>query len=446
MKWWFRRKLYTQILVCIVIGVTLGLTFGEGVSVIQPVGTAFIRLLKMLIVPLTFLTLVAGLTKLDGIKSLRSIGGMTLLYYAASSLLAGGIGMILALILQPGKGMTLEPVAAAAAKASEFNFVDSLVHWVPTNPVEALASTNMLQIIFFAIVAGVALLAMGRRGQRLTALADDGAELMIRVADFVMKIAPYGILALVANMTATLEIETLKEVGKFVLTQQISLLILLVVVYPLIIRFIGRLSPLEFYRNVSPAMLVAAGTTSSAATLPISMGVAREHLGASEKVWGFTLPLGATINMDGMASCIGVIAVFSCNLYGLTITPALMLQFLFLGLVMSVGTAGVKGAGIVTSTILLQATGVPTVVIVPILASVWPVLDIGNTCCNVTGDLAATAVLASRFGMLDEDVFHDRATRLRSGQTAPGTGPADRPRGTENSTGDEDDDSGKTGS
>ena len=271
MKWWFRQKLYTQILVCIVIGVTLGLTLGERVSVIQPVGTAFIRLLKMLIVPLTFLTLVAGLTKLDGVKSLRSIGGMTLLYYAASSLLAGGIGMTLALILQPGKGMELKQ---------------------------------------------------------------------------------------------------------------------------------------------------AAGTTSSAATLPISMGVAQENLGASEKVFGLTLPLGATINMDGMASCIGVIAVFSCNLYGMAITPALMLQFLFLGLVMSIGTAGVKGAGIVTSTILLQATGVPTVVIVPILASVWPVLDIGNTCCNVTGDLTATAVLASRFGMLDEGVFNDRTTGLRTGQTA----------------------------
>ncbi len=446
MKWWFRRKLYTQILVCIVVGVALGLIFGDGVSVIKPVGTLFIRLLKMLIVPLTFLTLVAGLTKLDGIKSLRSLGGMTLLYYAASSLLAGGIGMALALIVQPGRGMSVEAVKGATTRAAEIDFVDSLVHWVPTNPVEALASANMLQIIFFSVVVGVALLAMGKRAERLAALASDGAELMIRVTEFVMKIAPYGILALVANMTASVEIGTLKEVGKFILTQQVSLLVLLVVVYPLIIRFIGRLSPLGFYRNVSPAMLVAASTTSSAATLPISMGVARENLGCPEKVWGFTLPLGATINMDGMASCIGVIAVFSCNLYGLPITPGLMLQFLFLGLALSIGTAGVKGAGIVTSAILLQATGVPTPVIVPILASVWPVLDIGNTCCNVTGDLTATAVLASRFGMLDEGIFNDRTTRLRRGETALAGGPADGGQGIRSTAGDEDDDRGKTGS
>ena len=417
MKWWFRQKLHTQILVCIVIGVAFGVVFGEQISVIKPVGTVFIRLLKMLIVPLTFLTLIAGLTKLDGIKSLRSLGGMTLLYYAASSLIAGTIGMALALMIGPGRGLTVEAAEGAAAKADEFNFVDSLVEWVPTNPIEAFVSGNMLQIIFFAVIVGITMLAMGKKADRLVALANEGAALMIRITEFVMKVAPYGILALVANMTASLKVDMLGEVGKFILTQQISLLVLLVVVYPLAVRFVGRLNPLRFYRNVSPAMLVAASTTSSAATLPVSMGVAEENLGVPEKVWGFTLPLGATINMDGMASCIGVIAVFSCNFYGLPITPGLMLRFLFLGLALSIGTAGVKGAGIVTSAILLQAANVPTVVIVPILASIWPILDIGNTCCNVTGDLVATTVLASRFGMLDEDVFNDREIRHKGGKT-----------------------------
>jgi Na+/H+-dicarboxylate symporter len=238
-----------------------------------------------------------------------------------------------------------------------------------------------------------------------------------------MKVAPYGILALVANMTASLKADVLGEVGKFILTQQISLLILLVVAYPLAIRFIGRVNPWQFYRRASPAMLVAASTTSSAATLPVSMDVAEENLGAPEKVWGFTLPLGATVNMNGLASCLGVIAVFSYNVYDLPITPGLMLRFLFLGLVLSVGCAGVKGAGIVTSAIMLQAIDVPTGVIVPILAAIWPVLDIGNTCCNVTGDLVATTVLASRLDMLDKDIFNDTAGR-RKGK------PTDRQAGT----------------
>jgi Na+/H+-dicarboxylate symporter len=422
MKWWFRRQLHTQIFICIGIGVLLGVVFGERVSVIQPVGTVFIRLLKMLVVPLTFLTLIAGMTKLDGIKALRSLGGVTLLYYGVTSLVATGIGMTLALILQPGKGMTIETVEGATAKAAEFNFVDSLVQWVPANPVEAFASADMLQIIFFAVIVGITMLALGKKAERLVVLVNDGADLMIRITEGVMKVAPYGILALVANMTASLKLDMLGEVGKFILTQQISLLVLLAVVYPLALRFIGRVSPWQFYRKASPAMLVAASTTSSAATLPVSMDVAEKNLGAPEKVWGFTLPLGATVNMDGMASCLGVIAVFSCNIYGLPVTPDLMLRFLFLGLALSVGTAGVKGAGIITSAILLQATHLPTGVVVPILASIWPVLDIGDTCCNVTGDLVATTVLASRFGMLNKDVFNDRSVRHKSKPTGRETG------------------------
>ena len=419
-RWWFRRRLHTQILVCIVIGIALGLLVGKYVWVIEPVGTLFIRLLKMLIVPLTFLTLVAGLTKLDGIQSLRSLGGMTLLYYAGTSFLAGAIGMTLALLVMPGQGLTPEAAGAAVATPSDFNLLDSIVQWVPTNPIEALATTNLLQIIFFAILVGVALLAMGPKAERLTVLVRDGADMMIRITEWVMRVAPYGILALVANLAATLKREMLGEVGKFILTQQISLILLLVAVYPLMIRFLGRLSPWRFYRNASPAMLVAASTTSSGATLPVSMGVAEDNLGAPEKVWGFTLPLGATVNMNGMASCIGVIAVFACNVHGLEITPGLMVRFLFLGLALSVGTAGVKGAGIVTSAILLEAIHVPTEIVVPILASIWPVLDIGNTCCNVTGDLVTTAVLSSRFGMLNKEIFDDPRTRYHSG---PGSRP-----------------------
>jgi Na+/H+-dicarboxylate symporter len=412
--WWFRQELRTQIFICIGIGVLLGVVFGERVSALQPVGTVFIRLLMMLVVPLTFLTLIAGMTKLDGIKALRSLGGLTILFYGVSSIIAGGIGLTLALIMMPGKGLTLETAAGATAKATEFNFVNSIVQWVPTNPVEALASTNMLQIIFFAVLVGITLLALGKKAERLVALVNDGANLMILMTEWVMKTAPYGILALIANMTASLKADMLGEVGKFILTQQIALLVLLIVAYPLAFRFIGRLNPWRFYRQVSPAMLVAASTTSSAATLPVSMGVAEDNLGAPEKVWGFTLPLGATINMNGLAFCVTVIAVFSCNIYGVEITPSLMIQFLILGLVLSVGCAGVKGAGIVTSAIMLQAINVPTVVVVPILAAIWPVLDIGNTCCNVTGDLAATAVLSNRLGLLDRNIFNSKSARPKN--------------------------------
>ncbi len=418
MKWWFRQQLYVQILVAIVVGVTLGLAFGDRVSLIEPVGIIFIRLLKMLIVPLTFLTLISGITKLESIRSLRSIGDLALLYYGLSSLVAGTVGVAVAMLIQPGKGMVIDTAGEATNEIAKFDFADQLVQWIPTNPAESFATANMLQIIFFAIVVGVTLLSMGTRGSRLVELADDGAELMLRVTQFVMKLAPYGILALVANLVASVGIGILTDVGKFIVAQYLALAILMTVVDPTVLRFVARVSPLKFYRNVSPALLVAASTTSSAATLPVSMEVAEKNVGAPEKVWGFTLPLGATVNMNGMAACIGVIAVFSCNLYHVPITLGGVLQFLFLGLALSLGTAGVKGAGIVMPTILLQTIGIPTVVIVPILASIWPVLDVGNTCCNVSGDLVGTTLVASRFGMLNRTVFESRNLRETNGETA----------------------------
>jgi Na+/H+-dicarboxylate symporter len=269
---------------------------------------------------------------------------------------------------------------------------------------------NMLQIIIFSLIVGIGLLAMGKKAQGLMKFFNDGADLMIVITEFVMKTAPYGILALVANMVASMGKKMLAEVGRFVFTDILTMMILLVLFFPLLVKFLGRLNPVHFYRNIAPAMLVAGSTTSSGATLPISMGVAKDNLGTSQKVWGFALPLGATINMNGMAASIGVIAVFASHLYGVPITPALMVQFIFLGLALSIGTAGVKGGGIVMSGILLQTLNMP-LTLLPILASLWPILDIGHTTCNVTGDLVGTAIVGSRLDLMDRNIFMGQKTK-----------------------------------
>ncbi len=361
----------------------------------------------MLIVPLTFFTLISGITKLEDLRSFRSLGGMILLYYAASSFFACALGMVTALVIQPGKKAIGLLDAGKKIEASNFNFVDNLVSWFPKNPIEAMSQGNMLQIIIFSIIVGVGLLALGKKGQSLIKLINDGADLMIVITEFVMKTAPYGILALVANMVASMGGKMLAEVGRFIAADYIALGILLVFLYPFLLKLLGKLNPNRFYRNIAPAMLVAGSTTSSGATLPVSMAVAEGNLGVSEKVWGFALPLGATVNMNGMAAAIGVIAVFASNLYGVTITPALMLQFMFLGLALSIGTAGVKGAGIVISGILLQSLNMP-LTLIPILASLWPVLDIGHTTCNVTGDLVGTAIVGSRMKLIDKKIFDNK--------------------------------------
>lgn len=413
MKRWFRLPLYTQIFVGIVLGVACGLLLGPHTSWLKPIGDIFIRLLMMLIVPLTFFTLISGLTKLEDLRSFRSLGGMIILYYLASSLIAGTLGMVTALVIQPGREAIGLLETGVRADPASFNFLDNLVSWFPRNPVEAFSEGNMLQIIIFSVIVGVGLLAMGKKAERLIRLINDGADLMIIITEFVMKLAPYGILALVADMTSSLGARMLAEVARFIAADYTALLILLVAFYPAVLRWLGRVSPRRFYRNIAPAMLVAGSTTSSGATLPISMAVAEDNLGVSEKIWGFTLPLGATVNMNGMAAAIGVISVFAANLYGIPITPALLLQFMFLGLVLSVGTAGIKGAGIVMSGILLQTLDMP-LTLLPILASLWPVLDIGHTTCNVTGDLVGTTVVASRLKWLDHSIY------LGSNRVKPG--------------------------
>jgi len=407
MKWWFRQPLYRQILICIVVGIALGYLLGPRAIWIKPIGDIFIRLLMMLIVPLTFFTLISGITKLESLSSFRSLGGMTVVYFAASSLIAVILGMSTALIIRPGKEAAGLLTGGEHVKAADFNFWDALVSWFPKNPIEAMAEGNMLQIIIFSMIMGIGLLALGKKAQHIIVLINEGAELMIVITELVMKTAPYGILALVANMVASMGSQMLAEVFRLILSDYMAQFLLLVFIYPLVLRFLARLNPWRFYGKVSPAMLVAASTTSSGATLPVSMAVAEDSLGVSKKVWGFSLPLGATVNMDGMAAAIGVIAVFAANLYGIPLTPALMLQIVFLGLALSIGTAGVKGGGIIMSGILLQSLNMP-LTLIPILASLWPILDIGHTTSNVTGDLVGTSLVGSRLKLMDKKIFKQR--------------------------------------
>ena len=404
MRWWFRQQLHIQIFICITIGIGLGFLLGPHATVLKPIGDIFIRLLKMLIVPLTFFTLISGITKMEDLRSLRSVGGMTLLYYSTTSLLAAAMGMIVALIIRPGKEALGLLNVGVHIETTQFNFIENIVNWIPTNPIQAMANTNMLQVIVFSLIVGISLLTLGKRVKGLLKLVDEGADLMIKITEFVMKTAPYGILALIANMVGTLGTKMLSEVGRFILADSVAIILILICAYPLLLKIFGNKYPYRFYRNVAPAMLVAASTTSSAATLPVAMRVASKNLGASEKIYGFTLPLGATINMDGMAAAIGVIAVFAANLYGVPITAALMFQFVFLGLVLSIGTAGIKGAGVVMSTILLQTLNMP-LTLVPILAAVWPIIDIAHTTCNVTGDLNGTTIIGSRLNELNEEIY-----------------------------------------
>ena len=405
MKWWRSRPLYTKIFIGLILGIIIGFVAGEQVSfIMQPIGDIFLRMLQMLVAPVVFFTIVNGITKMEDTKTLASVGGRLFVYYALTSLLAVVVGAGLAMITQPGKGSTAFLDENAQVDASDFNLIDNIVSWVPTNPFQALNEANVLQILFFAIMLGITLLLLGDKVKGVINLFDEGTEIMFKITDIVMSFSPYGILALMSELVHTLDLSTLAQVGVFILTDYAGLLIILLIVYPIQLKLMSKIPVIPFFKAVSPVMLVAASTTSSAACLPVSLKLADESFHVPEKIYGFGLTAGSSINSNGMAVAFGVISVFACNLYGMPLTAGIVTQFIITGLLLSMGTAGVKGAGVVLSTVMLQSLGLP-LTLVPVLAAIWPIIDIGHTTMNVVGDMVGVCIIADRSGEMDTERF-----------------------------------------
>lgn len=402
---WRSRPLYTKIFIGLILGIIIGFVAGEQVSfIMQPIGDIFLRMLQMLVAPVVFFTIVNGITKMEDTKTLASVGGRLFVYYALTSLLAVVVGAGLAMITQPGKGSTAFLDENAQVDASDFNLIDNIVSWVPTNPFQALNEANVLQILFFAIMLGITLLLLGDKVKGVINLFDEGTEIMFKITDIVMSFSPYGILALMSELVHTLDLSTLAQVGVFILTDYAGLLIILLIVYPIQLKLMSKIPVIPFFKAVSPVMLVAASTTSSAACLPVSLKLADESFHVPEKIYGFGLTAGSSINSNGMAVAIGVISVFACNLYGMPLTAGIVTQFIITGLLLSMGTAGVKGAGVVLSTVMLQSLGLP-LTLVPVLAAIWPIIDIGHTTMNVVGDMVGVCIIADRSGEMDTERF-----------------------------------------
>lgn len=406
MKWWFNLPLYTQIAIGGLIGIIVGFILGENAKYLEPAGTLFINLLKMLIIPLVVTSVLAGILKMKDAKSVGKIGGGFLLYLIMTSFIATSLGVIVALILQPGKGLQSILNHGETVEAAEFSFVEHFLTWIPTNIFQSLANMEMLPIILFTVFVGLVMITLGENNvPTITKFVNESANIMLKLTSYVILLAPYGILALLANLVGTFGSDMLSAVIKFVLADYIALILVLLIAYPIILKVTTGLSPIQFYKNIYPSMLFAFTTSTSTATIPVSLQVTKNNLGISQKTSGFTIPFGATANMDGFAVAIGVISVFAANLYNIPITFGMILQFVLLGLVLSIGAAGVRGAGIVMSIVLLEALGMP-LLIIPILAAIWPVIDMGHTTLNIAGDLTGTTVIAKKNNDLNEAVFN----------------------------------------
>lgn len=403
MKLWKRTSLGVKIIIAILLGLAIGFISPEAAEFLSPLGDIFLRLLKMLIVPLVFFSITSGICKMGDVKQLRTVGLRYVLWIVVSAIIATAIGVAAALIVQPGRGTT--EFLAEAAESSTYSFVDNIINWFPTNIVESMYNADLLQIIVFTLFLGVALLTLNERVSGLIRLIDQASETMLKITEYVMEFSPFGILSLIATMVSTLSAAMMKEVISFILLDNLCAIVILVVFYPLVTALLAKISPIRFVRKIFPALLVAISTSSSAATLPVSIKISDEELGIPENIYGFTLPLGNTCGMTGFALFVGMCCIFASNLYGYPITVGGILQFVFLGMVLSIGAAGVKGAGVVMSTVLLETLGMP-LTLIPILAAIWPVIDPAHTVLNNAGDLVGTTVIARRLGRMDMEVFN----------------------------------------
>ena len=407
--------LHTRILLALLIGALAGLgvhslagdaewTIWLADNVAAPVGEIFLRLLLMTVVPLVFASIVLGVTGLGDVRNLGRVGGKTLAYFLASSAIAAALGIVLVNVVDPGS--SLDPIVRAALlddfreKASSMQAgspgfgVDMLVDIVPRNPVEAAADMDMLAVIFFALVFGVALALIPReRAAPLIAVIESLGDVVIKIIEMVMRLAPYGVFALIFVVTSRFGWSLLAQLGVYVVLVIVGLTLHTVVILSVMVKFLGGMQPMAFWRRSRTVIVTAFATSSSSATLPTSIAVAERELKVPPTLAGFVLPLGATMNMNGTAVYVGITVLFLAQVFGVDLTLGQQVVVAILGVITAIGAAGVPGGSLPLIMVILASVGVPPEGIAIILG-VDRILDMARTVPNVVGDLTAAVFLA----------------------------------------------------
>ena len=369
------------------------------------VGRAFISLLQMLVVPLVFTSLVCGMASIADGASVGRMGLKTIGLYLCTTLLAVTMALLVGQIIQPGEGAGLIAGTEAAMQAKVApDLKDVLLDMVPRNPLAALANGAMLQIIIFALMFGYTLTLTGDSGERVRNIFEDFNQMFMRLVFFVVALAPYGAFALLFGVFANTGPQVFGDLAVYFFTLIFLLLLQFALVYSLLLRAFTGLSPIQLVKQLRPALLFAFTTSSSNATLPITLATLLKRVGVKREVASFTLPIGATVNMDGTAIMQGIAVVFISNAYGIDLNLAQYLQIIALATMMSIGTAGVPSAGLIMLSTVLVQVGLPLEGIGIILA-IDRLLDMCRTVVNITGDSVITTIVGKSEDAFDEAVF-----------------------------------------
>ena len=386
-------KIFISLILSVIVGLITGTEYLPFIKWwIAPIGTMFINLIKMMIVPVVFTSLVVGMTSLGDIKKLGCIGAKTLGLYLITTAVAIVIGFGVAGVSHPGIGMEMSGAAAPTVKAAP-SIMEVFVAMIPANPVQSMAKADILPVIIFALFVGVGIIQVGgEKGKRLSDFFDSCAEVCYKIIAMVMEVAPIGVFALLLPVVAQNGPKVLLPLLSVIASVAIGCVLHAILVYSSLASVLGKISPIKFFRGMSEAMLIAFTTCSSSATLPINMKNTEEKLGVSRDIASFVLPLGATINMDGTALYMGVCSLFIANVFGIDLTMQQMMMIVLTGTLASIGTAGVPGAGLIMLAMVLQSVGLP-IEGLALVAGIDRVLDMFRTCLNITGDAAVAVVV-----------------------------------------------------
>ena len=406
---WFEIVLWKRILGALVAGVVIGTLWGSDAASIAWIGDLFVRLIRMVVVPLVFVTLVSGVVSMGDPSKLGSLGVKTLAVYMSTTLAAIVIGLTLAAYFQPGVGVDLS-LAVPSNVQVPIPLSERLLSIVPSNPIAALAEGNILAIIFFALLVGISLLVIGEKGRPVSDLMNASSEMMLKITHWVMEVAPFGVFALIASVAGNQGVSALLDVVILVVCVVLACSVHMLLIHGLIImRIVLRLSPSSFFRGARDAMLVAFSTSSSSATLPVSMSVAENKLGIKPVVASTVLPLGATINMDGTALYVGIVSVFAAQAFAVDLTLADYAIMAGSTTLVSVGTAAVPGASLFLMAAVMGAVGISPEQIAIVIGFVLPFdrpLDMLRTAVNIGGDLSVSTAVANWEGEFDGEIFN----------------------------------------
>ncbi|MEM9810613.1 MAG: dicarboxylate/amino acid:cation symporter [Pseudomonadota bacterium] len=410
--------LWARVLVALVLGGGAGFVFGEVAAQAKPIGDAFIKLIRMLIIPLIVTTLTSGMIALGDPRRLGSIGIRTVSLYMATTVFAVVIGMLMGILFEPGAGVDYLSVDASAqgsvterlerAVAAERSFVEQLLDVIPANPLEAMVKDNILSVIFFSIVLGMGILAAGEKGKPFGAAIESAAEVVLKITSGVMALAPYGVFALMAWVLGTQGLSVLANLGKLAAALYVACLLQIVFVYGGIVRVVNNLPVLRFFRGILDAMSTAYSTASSSATLPVTIADLTENIGVKKSIAGSVLPLGATINMDGTSIYLGIVALFAAQAVGLELSLTDYVTVAVTATAASIGTAGIPSASLFLAIAVLTAIGIDPKAAILIVALIFPfdrLLDMMRTMTNVAGDAVVATTVAKWEGELDEGLL-----------------------------------------